>query len=314
MAGVPHSPEAILGPAGAPQTAPLEDEHAAGLRDSLSVGEQEPAAEPDGIDWEEIEFQEGPGDAAVLAGMGLPADTPIALRIGRVGPPDPVEAGEAFIDLSLLDVDDGSPCSSQVVLWRIAAPANALWTAGDQDIAEALVEGTHRFGPIAAGEYRLVCAEERAGAPQQDSYLVAGVTPITLRLERPKARLALLVPGPDQDIGAAALQAKFGPHLTRYVEWRRPEWVVARSVQPDYPWEFFEEWSSSDSDPAVETHDWVLLPESPDGHELGLHPGDSRHRRTHRRVDLLKDGDTWGAVVIENTAPGPHILVPYPET
>lgn len=264
-------------------------------------------------EWEIIEIEEGPGDAEVLAQMGLAADTPIALRIGRVGPPDPVEAGGAYIELTLLDADGGSPCSSQVVLWRIGAPANALWTAGDQDIAETFVDGTHRFGPIAAGEYRFVCAEERAGAPHQDSYLVAGVTPITLRLERPKARPVLLVPGPDQDIGAVALQARFGPHLSRYVEWRKPGWVAARSVQPDYPWDFFEEWSITEGDPAMGPDPWTLLIETPNGHGLGDHPGDTRHRRTHRRVDLRKDGDPWGAVVIENTAPGPRILVPYPE-
>jgi hypothetical protein len=87
----------------------------------------------------EAEGWSGLPDAELLERLGLAPDTRCALALGRGGPPDPLEPGSSTLELTLLEQDSGAPFASEVVLWRLDAPANGYWTAGDQDVARAEV-------------------------------------------------------------------------------------------------------------------------------------------------------------------------------
>jgi len=62
-----------------------------------------------------------------------------------------------------------------VELWRLNAPGNRRWTAGDQRQAAVAVQGAEaRVENLPAGEYRLACPERRAAAEDPPSFRVEG--------------------------------------------------------------------------------------------------------------------------------------------
>lgn len=103
-------------------------------------------------------------------------------------PPDPVEFGPAALSLRLIDARSGAPVASRVELWRVEAPGNAGWTAGDQLqlAADVPLEGA-RFANLPEGRYRAVCDAARFDQPPPAFELRAPHGEVEVALEMPRA-------------------------------------------------------------------------------------------------------------------------------
>jgi len=240
---------------------------------------------------------------ALLERIGLPADAPLALLLGRMGPPDPLEPGAASARVTLFDDASGKPVASTVVLWRLAAPGNEYWSAGDQAVVrDEVPEGGRTFRGLAAGEHRATCLAERAGAPDPEPFLVSGHTEVTLFLALPssrpvRARLAL-----DGEVVRHA-DVHFDA-LGEDEASRAPTWVVQREVRGepllvDVVTESAE-WDAGE-------RQWIPLLAGPDGFDLGTFPEDRKAGRRYQRVHFRTSGGVSASTVLHNGEPG-HVL------
>jgi hypothetical protein len=101
-------------------------------------------------------------------------------------PPDPTQTGPASLTLRLFDAHSGEPCASRVELWRVDAPQNDGWSAGDQLQASVEVDlDGARIPDLPEGRYRAAC--ERAAASQElpEFEVRAPHTAIELWVEQP---------------------------------------------------------------------------------------------------------------------------------
>lgn len=132
---------------------------------------------------------------APAPGAGAPRSTaapPIEPTTGAVWvqaiPDDPVEHGPAALALTVLDEEAGVPQTGTVNLWRLDAPGNAGWLAGDQvQGAIRISEGHGELGDLPEGRYRAVFEEQRAAAGDPAQFEVRGArTEVTLRVPMPR--------------------------------------------------------------------------------------------------------------------------------
>ncbi len=102
-------------------------------------------------------------------------------------PPDPLEEGACELLLFLLDSQTGWPAEGQVELWRIGAPGNQDWSAGDREQQSARVgPGGHRFTRLPAGTYRARCTDQRRDAEDPEPFEVTcPLTTRTISIEMP---------------------------------------------------------------------------------------------------------------------------------
>jgi hypothetical protein len=101
-------------------------------------------------------------------------------------PPDPTQTGPASLTLRLVDAHSGEPLASRVELWRVDAPQNDGWSAGDQ--LQATVEVTRDgawLADLPEGRYRAACERAAANQVLPEFELRAPHTSIELALERP---------------------------------------------------------------------------------------------------------------------------------
>jgi hypothetical protein len=99
-----------------------------------------------------------------------------------------VERGDCAISLRVLDAETEQPVASTVDLWRLDAPGNEHWTAGDQlqATADVPVEGA-RIEALPAGVYRPVCLAARYSAEDPPPVRVEGaLTEVTFRILVPR--------------------------------------------------------------------------------------------------------------------------------
>jgi hypothetical protein len=191
-------------------------------------------------------------------------------------PPDPVELGNAVLDLQLLDAATEQPVASYVELWRIDAPENESWTAGDQlqDQAQVPVEGW-AFRRLPEGRYRVVCHAQVWGEDPPELEVRAPRTRASLSIETPRAfRIHLDVRDRfGAQVADLHLTGKNEELLDPHDDWRNHRSLKASagawmSVGYGGGWGF-NEWSSHGAQPA-------------DGFDLGMHSEADRggHRRT----------------------------------
>lgn len=102
-------------------------------------------------------------------------------------PPDPLETGPATLTLRLVDARTGAALASRVELWRVDAPENESWSAGDQlqAIADVPSEGA-RLAGLPEGRYRADCACAAASRELPELELRAPHTAVELALELPR--------------------------------------------------------------------------------------------------------------------------------
>jgi hypothetical protein len=152
------------------------------------------------------------------------------------GPVDPVETGTCSLLLKIVDAATNEPVRTEVVLWRLDAPANEHWTQGDQIQARKLAgHGLVRFDELPAGDYRAVC--ERRRVPAEDSRVIqvqGKLTEETIAIHMPrKFRVYLKVFDLEGDLVTKGRIERWGGdsrvRTKRIPDWYRPR----RPVGPD---------------------------------------------------------------------------------
>ncbi|MCA9000587.1 MAG: hypothetical protein KDB61_01595 [Planctomycetes bacterium] len=103
--------------------------------------------------------------------------------------PDPVETGECALVMSFYDAATGEAVSGNVDLWRIGAPGNESWSAGDQkQVSLPATDGVARAEDLPAGNYRAFPLFARAGSTVAPAFAVAGeLTSVSIPVEMPKS-------------------------------------------------------------------------------------------------------------------------------
>lgn len=138
-----------------------------------------------------VQLVEGPapGPTASAESVADDVDEPELVLHEVIGEahPDPIELGNALLDLRLIDETFGAGVASHVELWRLDAPENEHWTAGDQlqDQAQVPVEGWI-FTRLPAGRYRVVCHAEAWGEEPPEIEVTAPRTRIDVALVLPR--------------------------------------------------------------------------------------------------------------------------------
>ncbi len=162
--------------------------HAATTSDRREVSE--PKVELAEVDQRASIEVEAPAPAPpeVVAPTSEPHE-PDVINFEVVGspPPDPVQTGPAALDLQLVDAATDQAVASYVELWRIDAPDNEHWTAGDQlqDQAQVPVEGW-LFTKLPEGRYRIVCHSQVWGEEAPETDVLAPLTSLRLALQLPR--------------------------------------------------------------------------------------------------------------------------------
>lgn len=162
-----------------------------------------------------------------------PAPAVEAERVFDHLPTDPIETGDCELALRLFDSETRDPVESDVFLWRLDAPGNENWTDGDQlQARESIPKDGFTFGSLPAGDYRVVCVEERFDAVDHKMFRVEGPeTRVDLNLLMPRARKAhVQIYSVDGNVVKRATIASRG-HTpgTRPVD--RPEWLRERELR-----------------------------------------------------------------------------------
>ena len=151
---------------------------------------------------------------------------------GVVTPYDPVEAGACSITLRLVS-PTGEGVSSRARLWRLNAPANEVWSEGDQcQWAGQIPQQGERIDGLAVGVYRAECSRTARDRVDPPSFRVdAGTEEVVLTVAVP-ARREVYVAIVDQN-GEALLEIlrpkREHPMLSRD-EPTVPGWVVPRRL------------------------------------------------------------------------------------
>jgi hypothetical protein len=174
------------------------------------------AAPPDApAEWEDTAPEPAPAEAAPAPEAPPP-------------PPDPVERGECAILVRVLDAETERPVASTVDLWRLDAPANEHWTAGDQlqVTVEVPAEGA-RIEALPAGVYRPVCLAARFSAEDPPSVRVEGpCTEVALRILVPRtfeARVRVIdAHGEPHRVGSVGRASRTWRDRERAPAWRKP--------------------------------------------------------------------------------------------
>jgi hypothetical protein len=107
------------------------------------------------------------------------------VSFGRAATPGPARGGASSC---CSFVDSSRRSEGQVDLWRIDAPGNPDWSAGDRVQQSARVELTgHHFTRLPAGTYRARCTDQRRGADDPEAFAVAcPLTNWTIAIEAPR--------------------------------------------------------------------------------------------------------------------------------
>ncbi len=220
------------------------------------------------VDQRETVQVEAPAPFAEADAAPAPDESgPEIVEFEQMGPTpsDPVELGNAVLDLQLLDAATEQPVASYVELWRIDAPENEHWTAGDQlqDQAQVPVEGW-AFRRLPEGRFRVVCHAQVWGEDPSELEVRAPTTRASLSIKTPRAfRIHLDVRDRfGAQIADLHLTGKNEEVLDSHDDWRHQRSLKASagawvSVGYGGGWGF-NEWSSQGAQPA-------------DGFDLGMH-------------------------------------------
>ena len=169
----------------------------------------------------------------------VPAAAPAepAETSGSMMPPeDPVEVGECTLLLRLEDAESGEPLAGKVQLWRLGAPGNVHWSAGDQLQATLRVEqeGTE-FGQLPAGAYRTVFLDAAAGSEYPDSFLVGGSwTSHVVQVRPPRNVDTYLEMWDIHGVRLENIEVKSAGSSSRLKTPESPPWLVPRTTTGDH--------------------------------------------------------------------------------
>lgn len=174
-----------------------------------------------------------PAPAAPLPDRVKTIEEAVDEGVVKEPPPDPVERGSSRLLLLVNAEETGEPVSADVELWRLGAPGNRDWQAGDQLQAQGKIEaGSAQFDSLPEGTYRISSKDVRKGGEDPTSFSVGGrLTEVSLHLPMPRkfeVHLRVL------DLyGRSVREGKRRPgSVGRYSHGPyAPDWVVPRSLR-----------------------------------------------------------------------------------
>jgi hypothetical protein len=155
-------------------------------------------------------------------------------RLLRPIPEEPVERGTSRLILRFTREGDERPVTPRVTLWRLGAPGNTEWTAGDQQHdGGAWRDGALVYEGLPNGRYRAQTLGTRAGCEDPPAFEVAGrQTEVRLVVPMPAMHDVRLVVLDEHGVARTT-----GRRLRDGVERRTydelPPWRHARAVLDD---------------------------------------------------------------------------------
>jgi len=219
--------------------------------------------------------------------------------------PDTPEHGECALLLHLIDAGTGEPVASTVDLWRLDAPANADWTAGDQLqlTSDVAAEGT-KLKSLPAGVYRPVCIAARFSSEDPAPFRVEGpTTEVTLRIEMPRSLYASVqvVDVDGEPVPSGTLTRV--DHMWRGRE-RTPRWRKAR-----VPREPARVLGTRRGRGGKRTYDGDPLFQTASGFRVGPFPEDSKEREVQHYFTIEIKGHSEVRVAVPgSSADGPTFV------
>jgi hypothetical protein len=246
-------------------------------------------AAPDLRELVQLDEEPQPAPAASAEPVADAADEPDLVFHEVVGEahPDPVEHGNALLDLRLIDKATGAAVASHVELWRLDAPENEHWTSGDQlqDQADVPLEGWI-FTRLPEGRYRVVCHREAWGEEPPEIEVTAPRTRLDVALVLPREfriRLDVRDRFGNQVAGLALEERSF-----EYLDERQP-WRGERTQKSGFGTAIGYGASRGRGKP------WSLPgPQPPEGFDLGLRW--EADRGGHRTEVLVMRTESGGRV------------------
>ena len=222
-------------------------------------------------------------------------------------PPDLLQHGESSLEMSLIDSETKDPVSGTVQLWRLNAPENEGWNAGDQmqHQAEAIL-GTFRADQLPEGEYRLFVLFAKDGSPSGEAFTIAGrSTALTQEVVMPHREgisLAMFRTGGTKVLGVAGegFQWKDGGSRSEVHFDLEPDWLSRR--WPKEP-AIMESMAGGGGWGGGHHSSWTSLPKDTFGFLLGERMQDSRGNKTFHRFHV-REGDAE-AIAVRVRAEGP---------
>ncbi|MHC4955991.1 MAG: hypothetical protein ACYTGZ_19265 [Planctomycetota bacterium] len=211
-------------------------------------------------------------------------------------PEDPPEPGACVLKLSIVDAGTGKPTKSRVRLYRIDAPGNEHWTRGDRlrGKYDVPTEG-HEIVGLAAGTYRLSCAEQEATRDDDRAFFVSGaITRWTVHVHLPRKFTAWLnVHWPE---GRRVKSASLKNRREATHNWNTPAWFTPR--EPRHADRYVLSLAGSGGG-SFSRHGTRFLNSAPTRYSLGTYSGDSRGRQTRATRFWSGDGLTSVKVTIK---------------
>lgn len=142
----------------------------------------------------------------------------------------PLERGTCAVVIRLRDADGGAPVDLRFALWRVAIPADDVWSAGDREYAKATpVDGVARIEGMPEGRYRICCNEQRKDADDPPEFRVPAGSDMELAVHLVRsfrARLRIT------DLGGSAVgeaSKRWGGGSISFRSNRPPPWATKRT-------------------------------------------------------------------------------------
>jgi|GEM_PF-2213888 len=270
-----------------------------------------PAPLAEGAPWEH-RLAPAPSSGAIPPPPGPGSGTAFDLSELEAVPEDPVERGPATLSLTVLDEAAATAQGGAVVLWRLGAPGNAHWMAGDQQQATIpLQDGVGEVGDLPEGSYRAVVSGQRG----------ASEDPLAFEVRAPRTEVTLRVPLPAKFPGSLRLLDEQGSSIEEASlvsggasasgVTQAPEWVRARELRD--PARYFYVGRGGGSVTGGRSRPVSIRAEA-GVFAVGTFAEPSKTEVPRRRVRVLVEGrnETWLTLGQGATGPTTHLAVALP--